>query len=96
MFGLDLDKRELAFELYDGFKGSELSYIYHGHFSQKITDLIIMLAEASMNQAGESSKIKKRVFSIMVESLQNITRHQDVVDEHQGFFPSNRRMGIIM
>ena len=93
MFGLDLDKRELAFELYDGFKGSELSYIYHGHFSQKITDLIIMLAEASMNQAGESSKIKKRVFSIMVESLQNITRHQDVVDEHQGFFAIEQKDG---
>ncbi|HPW66231.1 MAG TPA: SiaB family protein kinase [Salinivirgaceae bacterium] len=93
MFSSDLEKRELAFELYDGFKDSDLSYVYHGHFSQKITDLIIMMAETTMNQAGESARIKKRVFSIMVESLQNITRHQDVVDEHQGLFAIEQKDG---
>ncbi|HOG20255.1 MAG TPA: SiaB family protein kinase, partial [Salinivirgaceae bacterium] len=93
MFSSDLDKRELAFELYDGFKNSDLSYVYHGQFSQTITDLIIQLAETSMNQAGESAKIKKRVFSIMVESLQNVTRHQDVIDEHQGFFAIEQKDG---
>ncbi|HON17568.1 MAG TPA: SiaB family protein kinase [Salinivirgaceae bacterium] len=86
-------KQGLAFELYDSFKSADLSYVYHGQFTQKITDLIIMLAEINMNRTGESAKIKKRVFSIMVESLQNITRHQDPDDEYQGFFAIEQKEG---
>ncbi len=93
MFNNKAEDKALAFELYDGFKDADLSYIYHGQFTQKITDLIIMLAETSMNRIGESAKIKKRVFSIMVESLQNITRHQDDTGEHQGFFAIEQKDG---
>ena len=53
-----------------------LGYIYRGLFTQTITDSIISLAEANLDTTGESSKVKKRVFSILVECLQNITRHQ--------------------
>ncbi len=83
----------LAFELYDSFRSADLSYVYHGLFTQKITDLIILLAEINMNRSGESAKIKKRVFSIMVESLQNITRHQDTTDEYHGFFAIEQKDG---
>ena len=93
MFNHKTEDKALAFELYDGFKDADLSYIYHGQFTQTITDLIIMLAETSMNRFGESAKIKKRVFSIMVESLQNITRHQDDTGEHQGFFAIEQKDG---
>jgi hypothetical protein len=58
-----------------------LSYIYRGLFTQTITDSIISLAENNLESTGETSKVKKRVFSIMVECLQNITRHQTVEGE---------------
>jgi len=58
-----------------------LSYIYRGIFTQSITDSILSLTEANLDKAGEDSKIKKRVFTIMVEGLQNITRHQEVKEE---------------
>ena len=67
-----------ALSLFQGMQKDDLNYIYRGVFSQSITDGILSLAEANMEKAGESSKIKKRVFTIMVEGLQNITRHQEV------------------
>ncbi|MBE9469406.1 MAG: hypothetical protein IMY72_13960 [Bacteroidetes bacterium] len=65
-----------------------LSYIYRGLFTQGVTDKIISLTETNLENFGESSKMKKRVFSIMVEGLQNITRHQDLLskDDRSGIF----------
>ncbi|MCQ2959039.1 MAG: SiaB family protein kinase [Bacteroidales bacterium] len=62
--------------LFEGLQREDLVYIYRGVFSQVITDSIIALTENNLDSVGESSKLKKRVFSIMVECLQNITRHQ--------------------
>lgn len=62
--------------LFEGLQREDLVYMYRGIFTQTITDSIIALTENNLDSVGESSKLKKRVFSIMVECLQNITRHQ--------------------
>jgi hypothetical protein len=74
-------EQSFVLELFEGMRKDNLSYIYRGDFCQSITDAILSLTEANMEKAGESSKIKKRVFTIMVEGLQNITRHQEIDDE---------------
>ncbi len=77
---IDRQFDELA--LLEGLQREDLVYIYRGVFSQVITDSIIALTENNLDSVGESSKLKKRVFSIMVECLQNITRHQ-FIDGHE-------------
>ncbi|MGE4287960.1 MAG: SiaB family protein kinase [Salinivirgaceae bacterium] len=67
-----------AYRLFEGMQKDNLSYIYRGVFSQNITDGILTLTESNLDKSGEDSKIKKRVFTIMVEGLQNITRHQEM------------------
>lgn len=67
-----------ALRLFEGMQKNNLNYIYRGVFSQNITDGILSLTESNLENVGENSKIKKRVFTIMVEGLQNITRHQEV------------------
>ncbi|HBF87202.1 MAG TPA: hypothetical protein DDX39_01070 [Bacteroidales bacterium] len=85
-------KRELgfAFGLFNEMQAGNLNYIYRGYFTQNITDNILSLTETSLNDSGESSKIKKRVYTILVEGLQNITRHQDETEispsEKSGIF----------
>ncbi len=69
-----------TFDFYKEMSHYDMSYIYNGSFSQAITDDILSLAETNMDQIGESSKIQKRVYFIMVESLQNITRHVETSD----------------
>lgn len=55
-----------------------LSYIYRGGFSIDLSNKILSLAETNMANFSESSSTKKKVYFIMLESLQNITRHQDI------------------
>jgi len=62
-------------------KKGDLSYVYRGEFSQNISHHILSLAEKNIDKFGMSSKIKKRVFHIMVESIQNITRHQETPED---------------
>lgn len=87
---VDTANLNYAFALFKGMQRENLSYIYRGIFTQTITDNIISLAETSMDKAGESAKIKKRVFTILVEGLQNVTRHQDSTltdeDNYSGIF----------
>lgn len=82
-----------GFKLFQGMQQDNLGYIYRGLFTQTITDSIISLAESNLETTGESSKVKKRVFSIMVECLQNITRHQTVEGEE---FNDSSIPGIFM
>lgn len=74
-------KISYAYRLFQGMQQDNLSYIYRGLFSQNITDGILSLTESNLDKSGEDSKIKKRVFTIMVEGLQNITRHQEVEED---------------
>lgn len=78
---------DFGFRLFKGMQKDNLGYVYRGGFTQNITDHIITLAEGNLEQSGETSKVKKRVFSIMVECLQNITRHQ--TDDVNAATPEN-------
>jgi hypothetical protein len=70
-----------------------LGYIYRGNFTDEITENILKLTEANLQQEESRHKIKKRIYSIMVEGLQNITRHQQAneidiekIEETYGIF----------
>ena len=79
-----------AIELFYAMVKDNLGYIYRGSFNDDITDSILELTEVSLQSEEQSSKIKKRVYAIMVEGLQNITRHQDsspeVKADHKSIF----------
>lgn len=80
-----------AYELFAGMQKDNLGYIYRGHFDQNITDNILLLTEANLEKEEQSSKVRKRIYSIMVEGLQNITRHQEdsedaAAQEYYGIF----------
>ncbi|HBX51838.1 MAG: hypothetical protein A2275_00510 [Bacteroidetes bacterium RIFOXYA12_FULL_35_11] len=70
-----------AYLLFDGMQKDNLGYIYRGHFDQNITDNILLLTESNLEKEEQSSKVRKRIYSIMVEGLQNITRHQEDSEE---------------
>ena len=85
-------KLQFAFILFKAMQKDNLSYIYRGKFTQNITDHILFLAEDNLEKEEQSSKIKKRVYSIMVECLQNVTRHQN---ETQGDSIDNMGLFVI-
>lgn len=72
-----MSERDFILELMQSTGNEDLHYIYRGDFTQSLSHQILSLAEKNIDKDHISSKIKKRVFHIMVESIQNISRHQD-------------------
>ncbi len=72
-----IDFLNFVLTLFKAMQKDNLGYVYRGRFNQEITDNILALTENKLEKEEQSSKIKKRVYSILVECLQNITRHQD-------------------
>jgi hypothetical protein len=58
---------------------------YKGEMTQDIVIALLKLTENKLNQVSSDSVIKNRVFSVMIECLQNITRHS----EKEDYFRSN-------
>jgi len=53
---------------------NQLMLCYRGEMSQEIVIALLNLTENKLNQTNDDSTIKTRVFSVMVECLQNITQ----------------------
>lgn len=53
----------------------DFEYVYRGGFSQSISKKILALAEANVLKTTEERSLKKRIYFLMVEGLQNITKH---------------------
>ncbi len=68
---------DLLFETH----ADDLNYVYRGVFNSEIANYILSLAERNILQSRIKGKTRKRVFHLMVESIQNITRHQDYDDD---------------
>lgn len=81
-----LEKQKATYEFYDILDVGKMSYYYRGDLTQSITDGILALTETNLTKAQESVKVKKRIYTILVEGLQNITRHQDIANERKSFF----------
>lgn len=70
-----------VYDLHCLLKQSDFSYVYNGDFSQALTDRILSFAEAAVDSHSESTKVKKKLYFVMVESLQNVARHSEVTPE---------------
>src|SRR3990172_7500200 len=67
------------------FKG-EIIFSYKGKPSGEMIHSIIHLADSKLNHIDSGKQLKKKVFRIMVEILQNILHHEGELDV--GKFPS--------
>lgn len=57
---------------------NNLVLVYEGEFNQQITKNVLSMAERNMDKDNLDSGVKKKVYNVMVESLQNICKHQYV------------------
>ncbi len=69
------------YDLHKTMLANNLILIYEGEFTQEITKSVLSMAERNMDSLGEESNIKRKVFNVMVECLQNIVKHSDEVEE---------------
>ena len=65
------------YELHKTMLARNLILVYEGEFTQEITKSVLAMAERNMDSMGEESGIKRKVFNVMVECLQNIVKHSE-------------------
>lgn len=58
-------------------KAREINLVYEGKITHQITKAFVSLAEAQMEEDQEAIRVQRIVFHVMVECLQNISRHAD-------------------
>ena len=87
-------------KIFNHLEKNNIEYVYIGHFTSNITDSILSLAELNLQLLNESIKIRKRVYFILVEGLQNITRHQQFTpsktDKSAGLIIQNKNNEFII
>lgn len=68
---------DFIFTLHRTMMNQNLILVYEGEFTQETTKSILAMAERNLDSSGEESAIKRKVFNVMVEALQNIVKHSD-------------------
>jgi len=63
------------YDLHRTMMTQKLILVYEGDFTQETTKSILAMAERNLDSSGEDSSIKRKVFNVMVEALQNIVKH---------------------
>ena len=70
---------DIAYPLFQRISNDDFEYVYRGYFSHNITKKILFLADTNISKVTSQQTLQKRIYYIMVEGLQNITRQQDEI-----------------
>ncbi|MFW5978607.1 MAG: DUF6272 family protein, partial [Bacteroidia bacterium] len=68
---------EFVYDFYRSMKAHEITLVYEGEITHQITKAFTSLTESNMAKEEESNTVQKKVFHVMVECLQNISKHAD-------------------
>lgn len=82
------------YELHKTMLEKDLILVYEGEFNQEITKSVLSMTERNMDTFNEDGGIKRKVFNIMVESLQNICKHSEKL-ENAGYKDANSAIFMI-
>jgi hypothetical protein len=67
--------------LFSEMQGNGISLVYLGEFNHEITKMFTSMAESDMERKNEDRNVKKRVYHVMVETLQNMNKHSDEITD---------------
>ena len=81
---LNLTYIKSVLNIYDEMLNSGINLVYMGQFNQDITKTFTSMTEGSMEREGQERKVKKKVYHVLVETLQNMNKHSDETDKNVG------------
>lgn len=74
---MKIDPMNFIYDLHRMMMSQKLILVYQGDFTQETTKTILTMAERSLQTAEENAAIRRKVFNVMVELLQNIVKHNE-------------------
>ncbi len=87
---------DFASEFLSRVSSKEVMMTYEGEISHQIMKTFVDIIDHKMNEDEEPLTVQRRVFHIMVESLQNIAKHAFNNLPNQSLQNSNPNHGILM
>lgn len=82
-------------EYYSRLNGGDVLMAFKGSISSELISNVLEVVESKMDEFSESSKIRKKVYNVLVESLQNLYHHIEVLpEEMQDLFDD--KFGILV
>jgi hypothetical protein len=68
-------------EYYSKLNGGDVLMAFKGNISSELISNVLEVVESRMDDYNENSKIRKKVYNVLVESLQNLYHHIEVLPE---------------
>ncbi|MCB0396124.1 MAG: SiaB family protein kinase [Flavobacteriales bacterium] len=68
------------FDFYDKMQRSNIMLSFKGEITSELLGSILQIMENKLENINEEPKVKKKVFNVLVECLQNLYHHLDVED----------------
>lgn len=72
---------EFVYDFYLKMKSKDVNLVYEGEITHQITKAFTSLTESKMLKEEEPNSVQKKVFHVMVECLQNISKHAEQKSE---------------
>lgn len=66
---------EFVYDFYKGMQTHEISLAYEGEMNHQVMKAFTNLTIGKMAKQSENTPLQKKVFHVMIECLQNITKH---------------------
>jgi hypothetical protein len=73
----NVDYLKLVYDFHQEMLNSKFTLVYEGEITHQITKAFTSLAENKMDSYSEDANMKKKVFHVMVECLQNLSKHAE-------------------
>lgn len=86
---IDQEFTEFAYDFHQTMVAKKLMLAYEGEVNQQLTKAFAAMAEQSMEKEEEANSVRRKVFHVMIECLQNITKHTDDIDTGESLIPGN-------
>jgi len=84
-----------AYNIYEKMEKNNILLSFKGDITSDLLTSILQIMENKMDYMQEEPKMKKKVYNVLVECLQNLYHHMDNVSENN-MEASGRRSAIFM
>ena len=84
------------YDLYHKMENSKIMLSFKGEITSELMTSILQIMESRMENMREEPKVKKKVYNVLVECLQNLYHHVDEVDEKIPLNGNDKSSAIFM
>ncbi len=79
-----IEKINSIYSFFERMEENNILFSFHGEISSELVSSILAIVEANLENAAEEVRVKKKVYNVLVECLQNLYHHlEDVSVENK-------------